>query len=139
MRFPKPSHQSHKNSVQRLLLTALLLLAPIIGRADEFDDQKNHLQQLIDQANTVKDNLGPDLVSALSKGGAQFVTLGDKADLLNSALDGAKLASNVGEPEDFISRLAGSTQSEESVAWCGRNAIIGFKLKSSGSVPRSAI
>jgi hypothetical protein len=118
-----------------VLFTALLLLAPIIGRADEFDDQKNHVQQLIDQANSVRDNLGPDLVSALSKGGAQFVMLGDKADLLMGALDAAKLASNALEPEDFISRLAGSTQSEESVAWCGRNAIIGFN--DSGSFVRT--
>src|SRR3984893_176105 len=137
MRFPKPSNQSHKNRVQRLLLTSLLLLAPIVGRADEFDDRKNHLQQLIDQANTVRDNLGPDLVNALSKGGAQFVKLGDKADLLMGALDAAKLASNPLEPEDFISRLAGSTQSEESVTWGGRNAIIGFN--DSGSFVRTMI
>jgi hypothetical protein len=84
-------------------LTVLLLLAPIIGRADEFDDHKNHLQQLIDQANTVRNNLGPDLVNGLSKGGAQFVTLGDKADLLNAASGAAKLASNPLEAEDFIS------------------------------------
>ena len=128
-------NRSQKNIVQRLLFTALLLLAPMVGKADEFDDQKNHLQQLVDQANSIKDNLGSDLVNALSLGGAAFVTLGDKADLLNSALDGAKLASNVGEPEDFISRLAGSTQSEESVAWCGRNAVVGFN--DSGSFVRT--
>src|SRR6516164_5281969 len=103
MRFPKPSNRSHRCSAQRLLFIALLLLAPIIGRADEFDDQKNHLQQLYDQANSVKDKLGPDLVNALSKGGALFVTLGDKADLFERALDAAKLASNPLESEDFIS------------------------------------
>src|SRR5260370_22823276 len=135
MRFPKPSSQSHKNSVQKVLLTALLLLAPIVGRADEFDDRKNHPQQLIDQANTVRDSLGSNLVNALSKGGAQFVMLGDKADLLMGALDAAKLANNPLEPEDFISRLAGSTQSEESVAWCGSNAIVGFN--DSGSFVRT--
>jgi hypothetical protein len=135
MRFPKPSHQSHKNGVQKLLFMALLLLAPNIGRADEFDDRKNHLQQLVDQANIVRDSLGPNLVRALSKGGAQFVMLGDKADLLMGALDAEKLANNPLEPEDFISRLAGSTQSEESVAWCGSNAIIGFN--DSGSFVRT--
>src|SRR5689334_6353911 len=135
MSFPKPSSQSQKNSVQKLLFMALLLLAPIVGRADEFDDRKNHLQQLIDQANIVRDGLGPDLVNALSKGAAQFVLLGDKADMLMGALDAAKLASNPLEPEDFISRLAGSTQSEESVAWCGSNAIIGFN--DSGSLVRT--
>jgi len=114
---------------------ALLLLAPIISRADEFDDRKNHLQRLIDLANSVKDQLGPNLVGALSKGGAQFVLLGDKADLLMGALDAAKLANNPLASEDFISRLAGSTQSEESVAWCGRNAIIGFN--DSGSFVRT--
>ena len=135
MRFPKPSNRSHRCSAQRLLFIALLLLAPIIGRADEFDDQKNHLQQLYDQANSVKDKLGPDLVNALSKGGALFVTLGDKADLFERALDAAKLASNPLESEDFISRLAGSTQSEESVSWCDRNAVIGFN--DSGSFVRT--
>jgi hypothetical protein len=127
--------KSQKSAAQGLLLTALLLLVPISGRADQFDDQKNHLQQLIDQANTVRDNLGPGLVNALSKGAAQFVLLGDKADMLMGALDAAKLANNPFESEDFISRLAGSTQSEESVAWCGTNAIIGFN--DSGSFVRT--
>ena len=69
--------KSRQSAVQGLLLvTALLLLAPIVGRADEFDDQKDHLQQLIDQANTMRDSLGPGLVNALSKGAAQFVLLG---------------------------------------------------------------
>jgi Transposase zinc-ribbon domain len=67
MRFPRPSNQSYKNIVQRLLFTALLLLAPIIDRADEFDDRKNHLQRLIDQANAVRDTLGPNFVSAVQK------------------------------------------------------------------------
>src|SRR6516165_9785480 len=128
--------KSRQSAVQGLLLvTALLLLAPIVGRADEFDDQKDHLQQLIDQANTMRDSLGPGLVNALSKGGAQFVLLGDKADMLMGALDAAKLANNPFESEDFISRLAGSTQSEESVAWCGSNATIGFN--DSGSFVRT--
>src|SRR5215831_4784824 len=129
------SSQSDRNSVQKLLFMALLLLSPIVGRADEFDDQKNYLQQLIDQANTIRDNLGPDTVRALSKGGAEFVLMGEKADLLMGALDAAKLASNIGESADFISRLAGSTQSDESVAWCGRNAIVGFN--DSGSFVRT--
>jgi len=41
MRFPKAPRQSYKNSVQKLLFMALLLLTPISGRADEFDDQRN--------------------------------------------------------------------------------------------------
>jgi len=124
-----------KNAVQGLLLMALLLLAPMVGQADQFDDQKDHLQRLIDEANTVRDNLGPGLVNALSKGAAQFVLLGDKADMLMGALDAAKLANNPFESEDFISRLAGSVQSEESVAWCSSNAIIGFN--DSGSLVRT--
>jgi hypothetical protein len=127
--------KSQKRVVKGLLLTALLLLAPVAGRADQFDDQESHLQQLVDQANTVRDNLGPGLVNALSKGGAQFVMLGDKADMLMGALDAAKLANNPFESEDFISRLAGSTQSEESVAWCDSNSIIGFN--DSGSFVRT--
>jgi hypothetical protein len=135
MKSIKLWHQSHKNAAQVLFFSVLFLLAPSVSQADEFDDRKNHLQLLIDQAKAVRDGLGPGLVKALSKGGAQFVLLGDKADLLMGALDAAKLASNPLEPEDFISRLAGSTQSEESVAWCGRNAIIGFN--DSGSFVRT--
>src|SRR5260370_7040121 len=86
MRFPKPSSQSHKNSVQKVLLTALLLLAPIVGRADEFDDRKNHLQQLIHQANTVRDSLGSNRVNPLSKAGAHLPILVDKAPPLPRAL-----------------------------------------------------
>jgi hypothetical protein len=73
MRFRKPSNQSHKNGVQRAVRNGAIVLAPISGRADEFDDQKNHLQRLMDQANTVKDNLASDLLDALFKGDALFV------------------------------------------------------------------
>jgi hypothetical protein len=127
--------RTQKNTVQSLLSTALLLLPVMTLKADDIDDQKNHLQQLIDQASSLEDSLGTDLVNAMSLGGVEFVTLGDKGSLLNGALDGAKLASNIGESADFISRLAGSTQSEESVAWCGRNAIVGFN--DSGSFVRT--
>ena len=127
--------RTQKNTVQSLLSTALLLLPLIALKADDIDDQKDHLQQLIDQASSLKDNLGTDLVNAMSLGGAEFVTLGDKGALLKGALDGAKLASNIREPADVISRLAGSTQSEESVAWCGGNAIVGFN--DSGSFVRT--
>jgi hypothetical protein len=135
MGFLNALSQLQKNIARSLLLFTLLLLAPNIGRADQFDDQKNHLQQLIDAANTVRDGLGPSFVNALSEGGAQFVLMGDKADMLMGALDAAQLANNPFESEDFISRLAGSTQSEESVAWCGTNAIIGFN--DSGSLVRT--
>jgi hypothetical protein len=131
----KTGNQLRKNCAQRVVFIALLVVAPLVSRADELDDRKNHLRQLFDLANGVKDNLGTDLVNALSKGGAQFVLLGDKADLLMGALDATKLASNPLEPEDFISRLAGSTTSEESVAWCGRTAVIGFN--DSGSFVRT--
>lgn len=132
-----PTHQwarSHKRTFQRLL-SAILLLPLIAVRADDIDDQKNHLQLLIDQANALKDNLGTDLVNAMSLGGAEFVTLGDKGTVLNAALDGAKLVNNAGESVDFISRLAGGTQSEESVAWCDGNAVVGFN--DSGSFVRT--
>jgi hypothetical protein len=91
-----------------------------------------HVQTLIDQSNQSAETLG-EKVNQVSQGGSNFLTLGAKApDLLNAlailTTSRPVLApvNDPNEPEDFISRLAGNTQSEESVAWCGPNALIGF-------------
>jgi len=89
------------------------------------DEDMQHIQDLINLANNIRENLGPDGENKLSSGGLQFVTLGDRADSLTKAMEG-RLASNPLEPEDFISRQAGNTQSETGVGWCDDNAIIGF-------------
>jgi len=137
-----------------LLITAALVLAPPLAKADQIDDQKEHIQLLTDLANSARSNLG-DFVNAFYGAGV-LVSLGDKATMFQGALDAKKmltseatgpgdfdgtqdtknmLVNNPNEPEDFISRLAGSTQSEESVAWCGNNAIVGFN--DSGSFVRT--
>src|SRR5262249_8242912 len=91
-----------------------------------------HVQTLIDQSNQTSEALG-EKVNQVSQGGSNFLTLGAKApDLLKALAILSTLnpllapVNDPNEPEDFISRLAGSTQSEESVAWCGTNALIGF-------------
>jgi len=117
-----------------LIVLALLTSRP--GKADDTTTQKDHVQTLVDSANSASDNLGGDLVNANSLGGLAFLTFGLKGDVLQGALD-SKKASNPFEAEDFISRLAGNTQSEESVAWCGNNALVGFN--DSGSFIRTLL
>jgi len=111
--------------IKLLLPTVLALLAPYPNKADDFTTQKDHIQALVNLANSSSDNLGTDLVNANSLGGLAFLTLGLKGNAFGDALD-SKRVSNPFEAEDFISRLAGNTQSEESVAWCGNNAVVGF-------------
>jgi len=115
------------------LPAVLALLAPGMGRADDIDIQKAHIQALIDQAKAMQDDLGGDLVNAMSLGGISLM-FGMGSPDLKDALD-SKRASNPNETEDFISRLAGNTQSEESVAWCGDNVVLGFN--DSGSFVRT--
>jgi hypothetical protein len=81
----------------------------------------------------------------LSAGGVQLLTALDKREELaaaalqtqpRAARAGAQavpaqpLAAGEGSDpfalEDFASRLAGNVQSETTVAWCGRNAVVGF-------------
>ena len=89
---------------------------------------------MVNLANSSSDNLGADLVNANSLGGLAFLTFGLKANVFEDALK-SKRVSNPSEAEDFVSRLAGNTQSEESVAWCGNNALVGFN--DSGSFVRT--
>jgi hypothetical protein len=81
----------------------------------------------------------------LSAGGAQLRTVVDKREQLAEAalqaqpgtaapgplaIPAEQLPAGQGSDpfalEDFASRVAGNTQSETTVAWCGRNAVIGF-------------
>ena len=111
--------------LQLLALMALTSLAPKSGKADDIDIQKAHIQALADQANAIGNDLGGDLVNAMSIGGLSFLTIGSNSPALKDALE-SKRVSNPFETEDFIARLAGNTQNEESVAWCGNNVVVGF-------------
>jgi hypothetical protein len=81
----------------------------------------------------------------LSAGGTQLLTVLDKREQLaeaalqaqprkarsgTQAFPAEQLPAGEGSDpfalEDFASRLAGNVQSETTVAWCGRNAVIGF-------------
>src|SRR5712691_1954986 len=70
------------------------------GGGGDPDGDMEHIQSLIDLANSIRTNLGPDGENKLSSGGLQFVTLGDREDSLKKAVAG-RLASNPFEAEDF--------------------------------------
>jgi hypothetical protein len=145
MKFPSGPPRLFKLLLMAPLLLALILNTPVgqvagagatpvakppfklaaLQSGGDTDGDLEHIQMLIDLANSIRANLGPGGENMLSSGGLQFVTLGDREDDLKRALE-AKKGSNPNEAEDFISRQAGSTQSETSVAWCDENAAIGF-------------
>ena len=89
---------------------------------------QSHIQVLATQAKQSAAALG-EKVDQVSGGGANFLTIGTMDAPMLTTL--GNLSPNVpvnspNEQEDFISRLAGNTESEESVAWCGGNALVGF-------------
>src|SRR5262245_49306682 len=90
-------------------------------------DQQAHIKILTDQAKQASEDLG-EKVDQLSGGGMNFIQFGTVGQQLINALstNAGRAVSNPRESEDFISRLAGNVQSEESVAWCGANALVGF-------------
>jgi len=118
-----------------------------VGAVADVDDSIEHVQGLIDWVNSLEqaarsldpgpdgagpDELGPDFInfsSALpastSSGGAQLGGIARRGKQLTDALRHGQV-SDPDAPDDFISRFAGNVQSETSVAWCGRNATVGF-------------
>jgi hypothetical protein len=123
-----------KLTVKCVALFAVCLSAAskVNGQSADVAIEQAHIQTLADQSNQTADALG-EKIDQVSGGGMNFLAFGAKApELLNalsnlSALSALRApVSDPGEPEDFISRLAGHTQSEESVAWCGTNALVGF-------------
>jgi hypothetical protein len=91
--------------------------------------EQAHIQTLADQSNRTAVAFG-EQVDRVSGGGMNFFMLGAKAPelvrVLNALSSMLAPISDPDEEEDFISRLAGNTQSEESVAWCGANALVAF-------------
>ena len=127
-------------SAQRLLMPALAMLVLAIpggvgaGRADD------PISPLADVAEHAWESLGKAR-NLLSSGGQQFMIMqsrqaalarASRFDLADPGRRAVSLqqvgpyANDVFAPFDFITRLAGMTQSETSAAWCGSNAIIGF-------------
>jgi hypothetical protein len=62
--------------------------------------------------------------AGLSSGGTLLSSVGHKAEDFDRVLK--SFANNPFAPQNFLSRFGGATQSETSVAWCGRNAVVGF-------------
>lgn len=113
----------------------------------DVQDSVEHVQALIDWTSSLEqaarsldpgpdgagpDELGPDFISlttalpaSTSSGGAQLGGIARRGKQLTDALLHGQV-SDPNAPNDFISRFAGNVQSETSVAWCGRNAVVGF-------------
>src|SRR5215470_13633037 len=115
-----------------IMFSACVSAASMLNGQVNVEVQQAHIQILANQANQTADALG-EKVDQVSGGGTNFFTFGAKGAELLNVLSTLRVLSalrapvnNPNEPEDFISRLAGNTQSEESVAWCGANALVGF-------------
>src|SRR5215831_7364802 len=137
-----------KFNVTCLAIFAVCLCGASLSNA-QLPPGQSHIEMLATQANQTAAALG-EKVDQVSNGTANFFNIGTlDAQLLttlgnlsptvpvNTTMDARLLTTvdnlsptvpvnNPNEPEDFISRLAGNTQSEESVAWCGANALVGF-------------
>lgn len=120
--------------------------APHAGSArssqDEVQTRIEHLKTLAKVGERYQDTFGPDGVRSLSPGNRMLISLAELGDarldrlarggeppppaLGVQPLQSGSHANDVNAAEDFLSRVAGSTQSQPSVAWCGQHAVIGF-------------
>jgi hypothetical protein len=133
------------------LLTIVMLAgrspaAPAIGHKPTVQEHLDHLASL---GQNLKESLPPTALGVLSAGGRQLVEIADKADEIKTALTRTGTTKATGgrktlpkgfgsdpfAPEDLVSSLSGMTQSETSVGWCERNAVIGFN--DSGSLVKT--
>ena len=122
-----------KLSVNKIGVSVVWLVAVSSVHAQvDVPAQQAHVEILMDQANKSAAALG-EKIDQVSPGGMNFFTFGTRGTEMIKALNAVNSpspilgpGSNPRQPEDFISRLAGNTQSEESVAWCGTNAVVGF-------------
>jgi hypothetical protein len=117
-----------KLNVRRLAIFAGCLVGASVSNAQPAPGQ-SHIETLAAQANQTAAALG-EKVDQVSAGAANFFAIGKMSTQLLTTLGNLSAANapvnNPNESEDFISRLAGNTESEESVAWCGTNALVGF-------------
>jgi hypothetical protein len=117
------------------VLSAALLVATQAAAQDASggDPVLEHLQRLAERGRALKSSLGARH-QYLSSAGQRLVGLGSeelqaafrRAREARVAARGQEQVSDPLASEDFISRLAGNTQSGSSLGWCGRNAVSGF-------------
>lgn len=135
---------------------ALIVMAALLGflalrtvqnqvvNAQQLQDRLAHLEQLAELGRSLEERLPEGGKYRLSSGGQQLIFLGKRFENLKRALElegvpggrpdlkappialRPRPGSDPTAPEDFTSRLGGMTQSETTVAWCGKNAVIGF-------------
>ena len=119
-----------------IAFTGIEPAAPVAGRGREIE---NHLAALAALTTNTRRSMALDLKRLLSSDGPEegaiagspngiLAALGRPFVLDRQALQalGSGQGSDPFAAEDFLSRLTGSTQSETTAAWCGRNALIGF-------------
>jgi hypothetical protein len=126
---------------RRWLTPALTLLVLVVPGGVGAGQAGDPIAPLAEAAEHAWKSLGKAR-NLLSSGGQQFMLMHSRQEALVRASrfdiadpgqqKAASLqavgpyANDVFAPSDFITRLAGMTQSETSAAWCGSNAIIGF-------------
>jgi hypothetical protein len=121
-----------------MLSAALLVAAQAPAQsAGGGDKDLEHLKRLAERGRGLQGSLGARH-KLLSSGGHRLVEIGsgweELEGIFKRARDyrhavAARSAQPVSDPratEDFISRMAGNTQSETSLGWCGDNAVSGF-------------
>jgi hypothetical protein len=117
-----------KLNVRRLAIFAGCLVGASVSNAQLAPGQ-SRIETLAAQANQTAAALG-EKVDQVSAGAANFFAIGKMSAQLLTTLGNLSAANapvnNPNEQEDFISRLAGNIESEESNAWCGTNALVGF-------------
>jgi hypothetical protein len=125
-----------KLRIRSIILSAVCMSWPFALSAQvDVQAQQDHINNLADQANKAAAAFG-EKTEEMSAGANNFFAFGAKAPILIKALGPPdRGVNNPLDPSDFISRLAGNTQSEETAAWCGINALIAFN--DSGSFVRT--
>lgn len=117
-----------------VFLAAGLLVASVpLAQAAEPESRFGHLEDLANRGQHLKAVLGARH-ERLSSGGHRIIDLADRWSELAPGFQRALEATSnrlapVSDPnagEDFISRMAGNTQSETTLGWCGHNVVNGW-------------
>lgn len=104
-----------------------------MAQEDELQIALEHIDIAAQYSKAIQEN-AQGLKDFLSSGAVHLISMDANADALNGVVT-HRSGSDPSSPDDSISQMAGMTQSETSVAWCGENAVIGFN--DSGSFVRS--
>ena len=127
------------------LAGGILILGTVLGSATAIAAPPRaspieHLNKLAEVGRDWLARLRPEVREALSAGGQNLIQLTTTVDEITEAKAQTRISAKAQAPrglpsglgndpyaaEDLLSRVAGMTQSETSVGWCGTNAVIGY-------------